>query len=180
MEAGDDVAGDGEGDDDDDEAPACEEVDRHPVSLVALGSWSLTDAAGDPFAEERPGEVECEIGWGPENGVFEVDTEACNYGAFTQATLGDIAVGDTLELIMLHDALFAEEPAEAHVGVAIEDEVMWETTLPIPSPPGYVRPTWTATRDIASGAPLHFHVHNHGYNNYRVVDVVRTRDCDVP
>ena len=173
ADGGDDVAGD----DDDDDVPACEEVDRHPVSLVAVGSWTRTSADADPFGDERPAQFECEVGWGVENGVFEVDTEACQYGSFEQAALADIAAGDALELIVLHDALYDEEPAEAHLGVAIGPDVMWETTLPIPSPPGYLRPTWTATEDIPAGTVVHFHVHNHGYNNYRVVDVTRTRTC---
>ncbi len=140
-----------------------------PVSLVRPEAWGLTEVEDDPFGDHRPTFVQCEIGWGVETGVFEVDTELCLYGAFVQPTLAPIHAGDELELLVLYDALYAEEPATAHVAVALGSKRAWETELPIPSEAGQLRPTWIATDDVEIGSPVHFHIHNHGINNYRFV-----------
>jgi len=140
-----------------------------PVPLVTAEAWELDAAADDPFADHRPQWVQCEIGFEVETGVFEVDTELCRYGAFVQTSLAPIHAGDTLELVLLYDALYAEQDATAHVGLALGEEIVWETELPIPSEAGQLRPTWTAPADVQVNTPIHFHVHNHGTNNYRLV-----------
>jgi hypothetical protein len=141
-----------------------------PVPLVRSLAWEVASAAEDPFADHRPSFVQCEIGWDVETGVFEVDTALCTYAAFVQPSLAPIHAGDLLELVLLHDDLyFAEGEAVAHVAVAFGSEVAWETELPIPSQAGQARPTWTAPADVEIGTPVHFHVHNHGTNNYRLV-----------
>lgn len=146
-----------------------------PVSLVRPDFWELAAAADDPFADHRPMYVQCELGWEEETGLFEVDTGLCVYGAFVQSTLAPIHAGDELELVLLHDALYSEEgEAAAHVGLAFGSEIAWQTELPIPSEAGQARPTWTATTDLEVGTPVHFHVHNHGTNNYRLVALTVT------
>lgn len=141
-----------------------------PMPLVSSTAWDLATAADDPFADHRPELVQCEFGWDVETGVFEVDTEQCTYAAFVQPSLAPIHEGDALELVLLHDALYSEEgEAVAHVAVAFGSEVAWELELPIPSEAGQARPTWTAPADVEIGTPVHFHLHNHGTNNYRLV-----------
>lgn len=141
-----------------------------PVPLQRPEAWELDAAADDPFADHRPQYVQCELGWDVETGIFEVSTELCLYGAFVQRSLAPIHAGDELEIVMLYDALYSEEgDATAHLGVAIGSEIAWETELPIPSEAGQIRQTWTASADLEVGSPVHFHVHNHGTNNYRLV-----------
>jgi len=143
-----------------------------PVPLVWAESWVLDEAADDPFADHRPDFVQCEIGWDVETGLFEVNTELCLYGAFVQDSLAPIHAGDELELVLLHDALYSEDgDAVAHVAVAFGSEIVWETELPIPAEAGQLRPTWTASADLPVGSPIHLHVHNHGTNNYRLVQL---------
>ena len=142
-----------------------------PVSLVRAEGWELTDAADDPFPGERPDFVQCEIGWDVETGAFEVSTDLCTYGSFSQRSLAEIHEGDVLELVILHDALYAEEPAVAHLAIAFGQEIAWETEIPIPSEANQLRPTWTAPSDVAINTPVTFHVHNHGTNNYRLIDL---------
>jgi len=142
-----------------------------PHSLVRYDAWELTPVEDDPFADERPDWIQCELGFDVETGTFEVSTELCLYGAFMQKTLARIRKGDTLELVLMHDALYAEEPATAHVAIAFGEEIAWEIELPIPSEAAQLRPTWTATEDVPVNSPVHFHVHNHGTNNYRFIDL---------
>lgn len=144
------------------------------ADLVALDGFGLVDAAADPFAD-RPSDDTCTLGFGLEDGLFEVDAELCLYGAFSAPSLADVRAGDLIEAVIVHDALFSEEPgAESHLGVAIGDEVGWETTIPIPADAGFLRPTWTATADAPAGTPIHFHIHNHGVNTYRLVAITVT------
>jgi hypothetical protein len=141
------------------------------VSLVTIDAWTLEDPAADPWSD-RPADAACEAGYGPEDGVFEVDTEVCAYGTFVQPSLVDVAAGDTLELILIHDALWSEdEGAVAHIAVAIGGVPAWETSIEIPALSDLVRPTFEAPLDAPAGSDVHVHVHNHGYNNYRVFDL---------
>lgn len=136
--------------------------------LVAADAWTRAAASDDPFVAERPEPVSCDLGFGLETGSFEVDTELCLYGAFEQPSRVDVHEGDTFELLLLHDLLYATDPAVAHLAIAMDGELEWETEIPIPSEAGIVRPTWTAERDLPAGTMVHFHVHNHGANNYRL------------
>ncbi|MEM7160232.1 MAG: hypothetical protein AAF799_45760 [Myxococcota bacterium] len=142
-----------------------------PISLTLAGSWELDPAESDPFPDERPDWVQCEVGWDEEIGAFEVDTELCAYGAFVQRSQVPIFEGDELEIIVLHDALWAEEPAEAHLALVFGDQLVWETRLQIPSEPAQIRESWTATADVPPATDVHWHVHNHGTNNYRLIDL---------
>lgn len=144
-------------------------------SLVDVDAWVPDAMVPAALSGDRPATVDCEHGFGLEDGLFEVDTELCNWGAFTQPTLASIQAGDTVEIIMLHDTLYSEdEGAAAHIAVAIGEAMIWETTIAIPAPTGYLRPTITIEEDFDAGTPMHLHVHNHGYNNYRVVDITVT------
>ena len=142
-----------------------------PISLTLAGSWELCPAENDPFPDERPDWVQCEVGWDEEIGAFEVDTELCAYGAFVQRSQVPIFEGDELEIVVLHDALWAEEPAEAHLALVFGDQLVWETRLAIPAEPAQIRETWTATADVPPATDVHWHVHNHGTNNYRLIDL---------
>ena len=140
--------------------------------MVLVEAWAPAEAEADPFAAERPDPVECTLGWGEETGAFEVSTDLCLYGAFVQPTQAVVHAGDTVELVLLHDALYAIEPATAHLAIAFGADVAWQTELTIPAEPALVRPSWTAPAEIPAGTPVHFHVHNHGVNNYRLVDLI--------
>lgn len=142
-----------------------------PVSLVRAEAWELAPADEDPLPDERPDFVQCEIGWDVEVGTFEVNTELCTYGTFVQTTLAQIREGDTLEFILIHDALYADEPATAHIAIAFGTEIAWETEVPIPSEPDQIRTSWTAPADVTINSPVYLHLHNHGTNNYRIIDL---------
>ena len=143
-------------------------------SLVRADSWEVDAAEDDPFPDERPELTMCEVGFDEETGAFEVATDLCRYGSFSQRTLAAIHEGDTLEFILIHDALYAEEPAVAHVAITFGSEIAWETELAIPAEAAQIRPSWVAPADVAIGTDVHFHLHNHGVNNYRFIDLTVT------
>jgi len=147
-------------------------------ALVEEDSWSQTSAADDPLASHRPESVECpEEATGQEelNGEpsLSIDTSNCNYFSGRQPSLSAIEKGDQLEARLWHFALTGEEGTEAHAAIVIDGEVVWETTVDIPSEEGeLLNPTWTAESDVPAGAPVTFHLHNHGDNQWNFIELV--------
>jgi len=135
--------------------------------LVSVSGWITIDDAADPLGAERPDEVDCPS-WGflEEYGSFEVNTDVCNYGAFSQPLLTDISAGDTLLADLWYDTLWAPEPAQAHVAFGIDGELLWERWIDIPSDASSLRAEVTAAVDYPEGTPVWLHVHNHGGNTY--------------
>jgi hypothetical protein len=144
---------------------------RVPADLVDPFLWEKADA-DDPMPAHRPAEAECAIGFGEEFGVFEIDTQVCNYGVFRQPMLAEVRVGDTVELTITHDDLVAEEPAVGHVLVTLGDAHTFEAEVEIPHAYGLVTAQWDADADVPAGTPAVLHLHNHGYNQWRLVAIV--------
>jgi hypothetical protein len=71
--------------------------------------------------------------------------------------------------VFTHDDLIAPTPAVGHIAIAIEGERVWEIEVAIPKPYDIVQGEWIADRGIAAGTVVTLHLHNHGYNNWRVV-----------
>ena len=154
-----------------DESSSTGDEPRGPADLVDPFAWVLDDAA-DPMPAHRPEEVVCTIGFGEEFGVFEIDTEACNYGVFSQPILAEVRAGDTVELTVTHDDLVAEEPAIGHVLVTLGDAHTFDEEVQIPHAYGLVTAKWVADVDVPAGTPAVLHLHNHGFNQWRLVAIV--------
>src|SRR5690606_23220757 len=112
--------------------------------------WSQAPEA-DPFPAHRPEEASCVDGFGPEDGTFEIRTDACTYASFVQPTLADIFEGDEVRLTLVHDPLWAEEPATAHLAVSLQGDVLLDETFEIPSPYAFVQQSWQAPREVPVG-----------------------------
>lgn len=147
------------------------DVQEGSAKLIDLGAFEKTTRSADPF-DDRPDDVVCEFGFGLEDGFFEVETDLCRYGAFSQPSRAPVRVGDTLSLLLLHENLVSDDPdAEVHVGIALGDTIVWETTIDIPTEAAFLDPQWVSTVDAPAGTPVHVHIHNHGINSYRVSDL---------
>jgi hypothetical protein len=158
-------------DGDESESSTTDTEPRGPAELVDPFLWVRDDAA-DPMPAHRPADAECEIGFGEEFGVFEVDTQICDYGIFSQPMLADVRVGDTVELTITHDDLIADEPAIGHVLVTLGDAHTFEAEVEIPHTYGLVNVNWIADVDVDAGVPVVFHLHNHGFNQWRLVAIM--------
>ncbi|HET6584256.1 MAG TPA: hypothetical protein VFG69_12425 [Nannocystaceae bacterium] len=144
---------------------------RDPAALVDPFTWTA-DVAIDPMPSHRPADAVCDVGFGEEFGVFEIDTQICNYGVFSQPTLAEVRVGDTVELTITHDDLVSDEPAIGHIMVGLGDAHMFEAEVEIPGPYGLVTAEWEADADVPVGTPVALHLHNHGFNQWRLVAIV--------
>ncbi|MBC8068652.1 MAG: hypothetical protein IAG13_09995 [Deltaproteobacteria bacterium] len=145
-------------------------VHEIPVDLVAPELW-IADPVVDPMPVHEPTDVDCALGFKDEFGVFEVDTGLCNYGVFVQPNATDVAVGELIEVVITHDDLIALEPAQGHVAIAIGGRLVYEVYVPIPAPYGLVQGEWITDVAIPAGTPVALHLHNHGYNSWRLVSI---------
>jgi hypothetical protein len=130
--------------------------------------WEAVDAAQDPFTD-RPAEVTCPPGgYGAEASVFEVETRICSYVTVTQPLPAALPAGARLESVVWHLALISDAPAEAHVVLRVGTWDAFEARIPVPTPEAVYPVDWRIPEDVPAGTPVYFHVHNHGYNSYRL------------
>lgn len=140
--------------------------------MVLPEQWRSTGAGEDPLADHRPEAVDCSAsGWRYEGGGIEIDTGACNYLSLSQPLAVDLAAGETIRIAAWWQSLASVEPAEGHLAVLIDDEVVWQERVPIPGPADIRRSEVTMTTAVPAGAPVTLHLHNHGYNTWRFQDL---------
>ncbi|MEZ4382170.1 MAG: hypothetical protein R3A79_12540 [Nannocystaceae bacterium] len=154
----------GEGD-----TAASVDTPRTWAPLTAPAAWVPVAAAEDPFADERPAALRCEVeeGWRREDEGVEIDTGACDYLALRQPLPRALAAGEPLRISAWWQNLIASEPAEGHIAVAVDGVVIWEERVAIPGPADARDLVVTAPEDAPAGAPITLHLHNHGANTWR-------------
>lgn len=142
-----------------------------PGPLVDVQAWQVVDAPDDPFPD-RPDDFRCGAGGAHVEGlVYEIETDRCAYVTATQPSLRRVRVGDRVRVVMWHLTLVADEPADAHMAVAIGDHVVAEERMQLPFPPRLLTVEWTAPEGFPAGTPVFLHAHNHGANSYRFGEV---------
>jgi hypothetical protein len=143
-------------------------------NLVVHEFWSTLDATEDPF--DRPADAGCKRGGiMPElladEPVFSVDTGFCPYITVSQPTLREVPEGHNIKVRLWHFELSAPQPAMAHAAVVVDDLHVLDEQIPIPSAGGLIVRELRAPHAIALGAPVYFHLHNHGANSWSLVEV---------
>jgi hypothetical protein len=150
-------------------------IPRVRTSLIDHTDWRVLDPHEDPFVD-RPSQSVC----GPE-GVsvtalagelsYDIETGTCNYITAVQSTQRAVTAGELLKLRVWHFELTAPAPAEAHVVVMVDGVFLLDTRVAIPAPGGLIKSELRIDRPIAAGAPIYFHLHNHGQNSWALVEV---------
>jgi hypothetical protein len=145
------------------------------TSLIDPRLWTQLGPEEDPF-EDRPDLVECAVdGVAPEfltdELTYGVDTGRCNYVTARQPAQTHVTVGETVVVRLWHFALTAPNPGEAHAVVDIDGLRLLDQRVPIPAPGGLIKVAVPLQRSVAAGAPVHFHLHNHGANSWALVEV---------
>lgn len=170
RDAGLSVAGDAATPSDAGEAPL-----RSKVVLAVPDSWQPVPLESDPF-EDPPESVRCDEGavaaeyLGGEF-VLGVDTGGCNYLTMTQPIRSAVPEGATVVVRVWHFALTAPAPATAHVAILLDGLAIVDERVEIPHEGQLIKREVQLERTIASGAPAHFHLHNHGENSWALVEV---------
>ena len=138
------------------------------VALINAEQWALVDTESDPFGD-RPEAPECpSSGYGIEDGFFEVETDVCHYGTFSQASLLSVSKEASLRLNFWHSPLSNPEPAQAHIAFQVNDQLLWEKTIDIPNDAAVYDETISLNEAITEGDAIYFHLHNHGNNAWRL------------
>lgn len=145
------------------------------TSLILPEDWKLLDADEDPF-EDRPAVVNCRPGGVvvetlAEERVLGVETGFCDYLTAQQFTRRAVSVGEVLKMRLWHFELSAPDPAEAHAVIRVDGLTVFDERIPIPKPGGLIVRQLRVERDIPTGAPVLFHLHNHGANSWALVEV---------
>jgi hypothetical protein len=137
------------------------------VDLLDHSEWEPVEAVADPLADHRPTAVECGIaGWYPEDDAIEVDTNWCNYLALAQPSLAPVHAGARVQLGFYYFNLTAPEPALAHFALLVDGQILYEQDIEIPGEAQVYQLEFEAPFDAPEGAPLVFHLHNHGQNTW--------------
>jgi hypothetical protein len=158
------------------DAAGCDDPDAVEPDrpLASSSAWRETPADADPLASHREGRVACTpADWGEEFGVLEVSTISCDYASVEQPLAGDLAVGDRVRIELWWAPLWASEPAEAHLALLVEDRLLWDTKVAIPSPADARAIEFDSPVAAAAGDTLTFHLHNHGQNSWTLASVER-------
>jgi hypothetical protein len=154
---------------------AVDEGRRERLSLVDQRAWEEVSEGDDPW-DDPPEDASCAAeGFGFElfqeqDGYF-VDTARCGYRTVTQATLTDVREGEEVVVRAWHFDLFGPTGAEAHMALRLGDHDLLDEHIPIPAESTLLRERFVAEGPIAAGTPITLHVHNHGANEYYLLEV---------
>ncbi len=144
--------------------------------IAEPADWVAVSAADDPF-DDRPAQVQCPPhGAQAEDGRFEVETDVCDYGTFAHPLPVALRPGDVVEATVWHLELWAPERSEGHAALQLGEQLLWERRVPIPGQEAIYPITITVGAPAPAGTPLYFHVHNHGANSWRLLDVEAHRE----
>ena len=152
---------------DDNSQPVSALVDHHAWQVVTADHpWTHESHGPTPACEPRTRIELFDL-----EEVFEVDTTGCSRQTFMQQTKRAVAAGTTLLIRGFHFNLSAAVPAKGHFAIALQDDIVVDESIKIPSPSRGFERLWTAPRDYDEGAPIFFHIHNHGTNRWVLISV---------
>lgn len=144
-------------------------------SLLDHGAWTETAPEDDPWSGHRPEGAYCPQGTRTlEDGALEVQTGYCEYLAIEQPLTVDLPAGQPLRLVLWHDTLVFDEPAQAHVALAVDSQVLWQAHVSIPSAAGVHDVVFEVPEALDAGSTLRFHLHNHGFNTWNLLSLTPT------
>ena len=140
-------------------------------ALLPAADWRPDALDAGPWPPPEGAEDCAEAAWRVEGEFFEVNTDTCAWTVFSQELTQPVAAGESVQLVIWTDELWAPSPTVATLGLALEGVVVWEVQLEVPGRGmlGEAHPLLpTAAGD---GARATLVVQNHGVNNWRVGDV---------
>jgi mono/diheme cytochrome c family protein len=142
------------------------------LSLVDGDAWTEQLAANDSLPDHRPADVQCPSNsWYNEDGALEVETGYCNYLSLVQPSLTALKAGDSLHLVLWHGDLVFEQPATAHVAATVAGKQVWEAEVAIPAGADIYNVRVPVNFDAPTGSAVEFHLHNHGYNSWTLLEL---------
>ena len=144
-----------------------------PAPLAEADLWRAWDGV-DPFGD--PGDRTCDsLGWGAADfgdaRVLDVDSQRCGWVTLAQPSLVELGRRDRLHVVVYHELMTGPADADARIGLALDGAIVWEARVPIPSDADFLVADLELKERVPAGAPLLFHVDNHGANSYHLIEV---------
>jgi hypothetical protein len=145
--------------------------------LVDHLKWELVTGDDHPFTNGAPADGDCpSVAFQAEAGFFEVETDSCAWSVFSQPLLADASAGEMVEFVSWHLDLWAPEQATARVVFQIGEEVLWDETFDVPGPAAIEPHSIPLSSRHVAGEVAYWHIANHGYNSWRLGDLVTLPD----
>jgi hypothetical protein len=153
------------------EAPEPENTTRYEP-LASPEDWSQVERTADPFVTDAAQAPAClGPGFSAENTWLEVDTGVCNWVTLQASARLMVEPRQRLRLVVSHYDLSAIAPAEARLELRFGDCELWQESVAIPSPAAVYDEELESPCAIEQGAPMLFHLHNHGQNNWQLQEL---------
>lgn len=154
---------------------AVEDPPRGRVPLVDQKAWVDVAEKDDPWSD-RPDDATCEpegYGYevfGDEDSYF-VNTAKCAYKTASQESLTDVRAGDEIAARLWYFELLGPDGAQAHLALRIGERDVLDEVIPLPAPGTLLRKRVVVDEPIPAGTPVLLHVHNHGANEYYMLEL---------
>jgi hypothetical protein len=150
--------------------------ERPAETLVLHTQWTAVAPEADPFAAMRPDGASCLPGSFrfeliSNERSLEVRTAQCSYLTVSQPVQTAVQRGDELYIRLVHFQLTAPANAEVYMAVSFDDCIIWEARRRIPAPSELIIERFASPIDVPEGAPVYFHLQNHGANSYHLIEV---------
>jgi hypothetical protein len=145
-----------------------------PQTLIDLNSWKIGGDNGDPYLEHKPDDFECPpTAFRIESNQLEVEMDICNYAHVVFESNQKVQSGTTIEILILHTGLWAEQAALAHAVISHLDQnennhILFEEEPQIPAQAEFFFHEIEVETTIKKGDSFHLHLHNHGANDWRL------------
>lgn len=148
------------------------------ISLIDNTVWALVDVDGDPFVVDGgPSPDLCpesDIQWEytPDGIWLDVSTEGCAWATLQQPLLHAVAAGDLVRVTVVHFEIYAgDTDYTLRVALGADAEIIWTETVALGAGYEVIQATVSPLNDHAEGAPIWYHVSNHGENNWSLVAI---------
>jgi len=145
-----------------------------PLTLIDLQSWRIGGESGDPYPEHKPDDFDCpSTSFRIESNQLEIEMDTCNYAHVVFESNQKVKAGKTVEFLILHTGLWAEQAATAHAVIGHLEKngninILFEEEPQIPAQAEFFFHELTLERTINKGDTFHIHLHNHGANDWRL------------
>ncbi len=133
---------------------------------LPAGAWELSSSDDDPWWHEGGTSAPCESWRVEEPDFVEVDTTYCPWFTVHADLPEGIGPEATLQGVLVHDDLWAEEPAVGVAAIAVDGQEVWRVEKQIPGEVG-VHPFEVELVERAEPVRISLHVTNHGKNSWR-------------
>ena len=143
-------------------------------TLIDLYSWKIGTNVGDPYPEHQPEDLDCPAtAFRVENEQLEIEMDLCNYAHVFFESNQKVNTGTTIEILILHTGLWAEQAALAHAVISHQDtqgnqHILFEAEPSIPSQAEFFFHEIELETSVSKGDKLHLHLHNHGSNDWKL------------